>query len=540
VVLAVSVIATLVTAGASAGASGHRAKHSGATPRWVKHIRRYPGGISNGVRAAGSAAVRRAQARYGSSPRTVHGRAPAFGLLTNVQANTDSSPPVPQNETAVAYSIDNPQTAVAAANDYLDGGLWIGTTHDGGNTWSSQFITPRVHETGDYCSGGDPAVVYSLRDHAFYAAQLCFMRAHPESEVQVMRSTDGGDHWTPARFSTAGISNIGPGGVVNSALFYDKEQLAVDNFLTSSHFGRLYLTYVKFHLRPSGFSNFCPAQLAYTDQVDPDHNGDLTDTSWVHMKIQPNDKKSKGVGTSANQGVQATVDDQGGLDVTFMSEDCNTSIDRGIYFKRLGSEGTFGPLIRIDKPGQWADNPDSSDLLPGKLARIPASTSANVVFNAVTHALEFAVQNNINRNVSGADISYTQSLDYGQTWSDMRFVSVDGFGIPARNDQFFPWITVDPEGNTHIIWFDCRNDPANTRIETFRTEVLDTSVFLENVPISTESWDPNAGFFSSGAFIGDYIGVAAGPGGIEYAVWTDGRTSPGPPLGQTDIFTVPN
>jgi hypothetical protein len=275
--------------------------------------------------------------------------------------------------------------------------------------------------------------------------------------------------------------------------------------------------------------------------VDPDHNGDLTDTGWVHMKIQPNAKKSKGVGTSANQGVQAAVDDQGGLDVTFMSEDCNTSIDRGIYFKRLDPvTGQFGALIRIDKPGQWADNPDPSDLLPNKLARIPSSTSANVVYNPLRHTLEYAVQNNINRFSSGADISYTQSLDFGLTWSDMQFVSVDAFGAPALNDQFFPWITVDPEGNTHIIWFDCRNDPGNSRIETFRTVLFDTSVFLENASISTASWDPNIGFFGSGSFIGDYIGVAAGPTGIEYPVWTDGRNSLGPPLGQTDIFTVPN
>src|SRR5439155_1527301 len=247
--LAFAVSSALVATGCSAVAGGVHAKHHGTTPRWVKHVRRYPGGISAGVRAYLAPGVRAAQIRYGGAARTARrGAAPAAGPLTNVQANTDSSPPVPQNETAVAYSLDNPLTAVAASNDYVDGGLWIGTTHDGGNHWTSTFLTPRVHATGDFCTGGDP-----------------------------------------------------------------------------------------------------------------------TDTSWTHIHVQPNAPKSKGVGTSANQGVQVAVDDQGGANITFMSEDCNTSIDRGIYFKRLAPDGTLGSLIRVDKPGQWADNPDSSDLLPGKL-----------------------------------------------------------------------------------------------------------------------------------------------------------------------------
>jgi hypothetical protein len=539
--IAFAVVSALVAVGTSADASGRHPKHHGATPRWVKHVQRYPGGISAGVRAYLSPALRAAQARYGGAARSgPPGAAPAQGTLTNVQANTDSTPPVPQNEPTVAYSLDDPMTAVAASNDYIDEGLWIGTTHDGGNHWTSAFVTPRVHVTGDVCTGGDPSVVYSARDHAFYAAQLCFMRAHSESEIEVIRSTDGGDHWTPPRFSTTGVTNLHADGSLNSAVFYDRDQLAVDNYASSPHFGRLYLTYVKFHLKPSGFSNFCPAQLAYTDQVDPDANGDLTDTSWTHIHVQPKAPKSMGVGTSADQGVQPAVDDQGGVDITFMSEDCNTSIDRGIYFKRLGPDGVLGPLVRVDKAGQWADNPDPSDILPGKLARIPASTSANVVFNPVRHALEFVTQNYINGLVSGADISYTESLDYGQTWSDMRTVSTDPFGNPAPNDQFFPWIAVDPLGMTHIIWLDCRNDPNNVNIETFEQQVLDTSVFLSNVDISTASWNPNIGFFNSGSFIGDYIGLAEAGNGIEYPVWTDGRTSPGPPLGQTDIFTVPN
>ena len=43
--------------------------------------------------------------------------------------------------------------------------------------WTTQFRSSVTKETGDFCGGGgDPALTYSKRDHAFYFAQLCFFR----------------------------------------------------------------------------------------------------------------------------------------------------------------------------------------------------------------------------------------------------------------------------------------------------------------------------------------------------------------------------
>ena len=57
-------------------------------------------------------------------------------------------------------------------------------------------------------------------------------------------------------------------------------------------------------------------------------------------------------------------------------------------------------------------------------------------------------------------------------------------------------------------------------------------------PISTSSWNPNLGFFSSGAFIGDYNGIAVSATNV-YPVWTDGRNNAiaRTGIGETDIFT---
>jgi hypothetical protein len=515
------------------------------TPRWVKHVRNYPGGLDGTVRASLKAGV---ISSTSTSNQVATGEASTTVAL-NVRMNDDTDPPLPQNETQVAYSEDDPLTAVAASNDYVDGGLWIGTTHDGGNTWKSQRLVARVPQTGDFCGGGgDPAVVYSARDHVFYISQLCFFRNHPESLVQVSQSRDGGDHFTGFRYSATPIGNVNADGSVDTSVFYDKEQIAVDNFPSSPHYGRLYVTFVKFHMQPDGFSDYCPGQLAYTDDVDANNDGDLRDTTFSLMPIMPDLPGDDGVSRSANQGVQPAVDDQGGVGISFMQEDCNTSLDRRILYRHLSAGGVLGPVVQINRAGEWKDNPSKSDLLPNKNARFPASTSAPIVWNDVTKAFEFIVQNSNNRNggqtgtPTGADISYTESHDYGATWQHMRFVSVDGSGDPAPEDQMLPWLAVDETGASHAIWFDNRNDPGNVLIETFHALTSDTNNWGPNDNLSTESWNPNASFFGSGAFVGDYNGIAAGVNlsVLEYPVWTDGRNTLPSPYGQTDIYTVPN
>jgi hypothetical protein len=297
------------------------------------------------------------------------------------------------------------------------------------------------------------------------------------------------------------------------------------------------VTYIKFHAQPDGFSDYCPVQVAYTDNIDPNGDGDLRDSVWTRNRVVPDNPGGNGKGPSANQGAQPVVDNQGGLDISYMTEECNTSIDHGIFMRRSTDGGaSFGPANRINKAGQWADNPNPDDLLPNKRGRVPASTSAPLVFNPVDNSLNYIVQNNINRATSGADISFTKSTDYGATWSKMSYVATNAFGQPALKDQFFPWMDVDTQGNLHAIWFDNRNSQKNITIETFQGDSHVGGLSWANTDISSQPWNPNQSFFDSGAFFGDYNGFAAG-NGVMYPIWTDGRNTPGVPLGQTDIWT---
>jgi hypothetical protein len=165
-------------------------------PRWVLHVERFSGGISNGVRAQAPDATTVRSARVQGQPA---GAAASSAGFRNVEMNDDSFPPMPQNETAVDYSRADPRVAVAAANDYVSGGVVVMRTGDGGKSWRSTRVTPQFGGTRDFCSGGDPSVAYSSRDHAFYLTQLCFFRSLPFSEVQLFKSVDDGATWTPGR-----------------------------------------------------------------------------------------------------------------------------------------------------------------------------------------------------------------------------------------------------------------------------------------------------------------------------------------------------
>jgi hypothetical protein len=531
VVSAVTALLAASTAMAQAsGASATTKSAASQTPLWVLHVNKYTGGISNGVRE--SLATQAVSGAAQPSAAAV----PSAG--TNVQMNDDSNPPLPQNETAVAINLTNPLVAVAASNDYVSGGVAVMRTSDGGRHWLTTRITPQFLGTRDFCNGGDPGVAYSRRDHAFYLTQLCFFRALPYSEVQLYKSVDNGKTWTPGRESAVAASNYDyTAGTVDASIFNDKELVAVDNTPTSPHYGRVYVTYTKFHLQPSGFSDYCPLQLSYTDTV-PTSNPSLT--TFHHTAIQPDAPGSKGVGSSANQYSDPQVEKSGALDVGFVSEDCNDSYDPHLLFQKStdGGNSFLAHAVRIDKAGQYKDFKDAAkdDTIPPTAFRAPNTTS--LAYSPSSGTLLYVYQNNINRPGSKADISYQLSRDGGLHWTDAKFLSTTTGNTPAPNDQFFPWAASDENGTFQVIWFDRRLDPADVRINTWQATSSNDGQSFTSGRISTQDWDPNLGFFTSGAFIGDYNGLAASSQAV-YPVWTDGRNNAinTTGIGETDIFT---
>ncbi len=532
VVLAVTVAASAVSFSLVGGSMSGAAQ---TTPRWVLHAQRYPGGITAGVRAYASSDLAQIKAGAAAPSGTTSSSSIVTAPLQNVKMDKNSNPPLPQNETNVAVSLANPNIAVAGSNDYVSGGVTVMYTSNGGASWGTIRVNPEFDGNRDFCNGGDPWFAYSLRDRAFYMVQLCFFRSEAFSEVQLYKSIDNGHTWTPARQSGLVASNFNYAtGAVDTAIFHDNNQVIVDNNLHSPHYGRIYVTHVKFHMLPSGFSDYCPVQLDYTDDV-PTFNPRLT--VFKHTDVVPDRPSANGTGQSANQWPRPQLESNGTLDIAYALEDCNSGLDHHFEMQKSTNGGASfrSQPIQIDHPREFKDNPDLGDVLAPTKFRAPASTG--FWFNPTTGMLGFDYQNNRVRSTSGANISFEQSADGGLTWTPARYISVTSGSTPAPNDQFFPSLASLPDGRWVAIWLDRRNDPTNTRIETFQAVSAD-GVTWPNQDISTQSWDPNLGFFTSGGFIGDYITVAASTTHI-YPTWPDGRTTQiaRTGIGNTDIFT---
>jgi hypothetical protein len=227
-------------------------------------------------------------------------------------------------------------------------------TANGGRSWRTTRITPQFRGTGDFCTGGDPAVAYSHRDRAFYISQLCFFRAAPFSEIHVFKSVDNGATWTPGRQAARAASNFDYAtGTVDESIFNDKEYIAVDNNPGSPHYGRLYVTYTKFHIAADGSSDYCPIQLSSTDSIP---TGDPSQAVFTHTPVVPDAPGAGGIGESANQFSVPQVERNGTLDIGYILEECNTSIDHGFRFQK----STDGGASFLASRSTWTSRASSS------------------------------------------------------------------------------------------------------------------------------------------------------------------------------------
>jgi hypothetical protein len=97
----------------------------------------------------------------------------------------------------------------------------------------------------------------------------------------------------------------------------------------------------------------------------------------------------------------------------------------------------------------------------------------------------------------------------------------------TTNDNFMPVLTVAPEGQVNVFFYDRRNDRANRRIDVYRAISTDQGESWVNERVTAEPFDiprlrPNFDPLVKDCYMGDYNDAAVDGDGF-YLTWGDNR-----------------
>jgi subtilisin-like proprotein convertase family protein len=129
-----------------------------------------------------------------------------------------------------------------------------------------------------------------------------------------------------------------------------------------------------------------------------------------------------------------------------------------------------------------------------------------------------------------ADVFFTRSTDSGATWSPPLQLN-DG---ATTTDQFFPFVTVAPNGTILAMWYDRRNDPTNTEFDVFMAASTDDgatigpNIRVTNQPSPLVRILPNFDPGVAQCYMAEYNYATADSNSF-YLTWGDNRdfvTSP--------------
>ena len=293
---ALVVLAVLVAGQASAAAAS-------TTPRWTTHVRNYPGGISNGVRAYLDTGVASAQAGLGPVSTSAASRAP----LNNLQVNSLGL------QSAGAAERDPGGRQSEQPDDRRGGGERLRQRrladlpdHRRRLSWTTQFRSSATKETGDFCGGGgDPALdLQQARPRLLLRAALLLPglpavrgRGDPlDRQRQDLEPVPGTGAYPVSNFSPE-ARRLQPGAVLRQGADHRRQQ-SVEPALRAAV---RHLHQVP-HARPAGSATTARCRSPTPTTSTPTATGDLGDAVWHRTKVVPDDPGGNGTGAVGQPG----------------------------------------------------------------------------------------------------------------------------------------------------------------------------------------------------------------------------------------------
>jgi hypothetical protein len=517
-------------------------------------------------------------------------------LPPDVTVNQDSAG-APQNETAIAVDPNNANRIVAGANDYASrtwscsvsgtpcsalGDGYSGTyfSNDGGQTWCCSSSDPQHLGTlipgvtrlagGQYDAGGDPAVAWDSRGHAYYAG-LGFNRASAPNTVTVNRGTFDGSgmlSWSAPTFINQTTS---------PSIFNDKEWIAVDHNASSRFRDHVYVTWTRFVFNASK-GTYVQSPIFFVSSSD----GGETFTS----------PKSISGNVLYGQGSRPVVAPDGTIYVFWNGSTRLASLNSTWVVKSTDGGATWGKPVAISRLTD-SEPPVNTAFRVNSFPAAAISANGTLYATWTTATASSSLSGDTGcapwLGPIGTDCRsyavYSTSTDGGATWSAPASVfpasTRTAIGYPIAQpgggtlsapdpagpvEDIFPAIGTAPDGTVYIgayrgdvvsPWQTCAASPPppegrincttlgsyihNTRLDYVVTNLTATQT-VSTHPINTRN-----GF--GGGFFGDYTDLSVGSDGRFHAFWTDSNNKQSvtwfyglefatTPINQEDVVTA--
>lgn len=433
--------------------------------------------------------------------------------------NQITNPSHVESEVHAAINPTNPDNLIASPIRFKEGGSLITPIYyskDQGQTWNESNFEAVPEESEGNAGGGDPVLAYDDNGTAYLTWlslhwQMDTLNGQVDSTRKIglywAYSNDGGASWTLPDSHT-----IEEGDIRNLQVFYDKQWVAVDQNPNSPYYNNLYTSYTV--LKTNSYEIRLKKKKGGTGEFE-DSSTLISDASFSIVQFS-----------------DLSVDKEGNVHCIFFGS--KNGSDFGIYhsISKDGGQNFNSPEKVADAQVPNFSNGSQSDGIEGirqdRLYPCPHisvdqssndETSGNIYLTWTAQGLD-------DKQTDGTDIYFTRSTDQGESWESVKKIN-----NPQNPDihQFYPTISVNPQGKVVVAWYDRRKDETNNiRTEYYMAYSQNGGAsFKGHHAITAVPTDfSTVGQRNNGFGIGEYTKVVSSK---NYAIpfWADGRDSTG-------------
>lgn len=438
---------------------------------------------------------------------------PSLFINQNLIVPEDDPLPV-QNESSIAINPLNPRNLIGSAVDYRNNSTTkVYYSLDAGRTWQNVDLG---QARSGWRSSNDPSVAFDHQGRGY----LCYGGFNRQSNAQfgengvfVSLTDDGGVSWSKTHIPVI----IHTGEQTADSAFEDKYYVHADTASTSPFQGRLYIPWKRV------INSDSSTQIVIARSTD-------RGLSWLPPVAVSDRFPGTSEDTTFGQSFPlARTGPDGSVHLVW-----NSGTESSVRYARSTDGGSTWSAPRILHTYQPFGN--KSEVAGQVNSRVKGVVRAEAYPTLAIDNTGGPHNGNLYLCWSAdrvPSIYFSRSTDNGQTWSAPRTVHSDD-----SNDQFWPWITVDPTtGDVAVMYFDSRDDAENILVNAYVSLSTDGGQTWTDRRVGDDRNDLRRNPFQGNTFAGDYSGCDF-YGGIVYPSWVDMRNTTDLNPSDNDVYTA--